>query len=296
MVEETTHAKRNTGNEPAGRSHRRSSLAKARDLLLVSACLLVGAVVIHTSRGSALSQQPTDDYSKFLHSSPNHARMPCLLCHRRETNSTRPNLPGGSGHVPCIGCHAPQFANTESPICTICHTDVRSGAVKAFPRLKSFRVNFDHARHLNMGKVSCATCHRSARGGIAQSIPTGFNAHATCFGCHTPRANSGGRDISSCGTCHKLGGYARTPQWTTAFRMNFSHAKHGPAQKLACNECHQVRPGLPQRRQVTTPEAANHHASGRGQSCMSCHDGKRAFGGDDFSVCKRCHTGTRWQF
>ncbi len=275
MWEETAQAERATGSKPAGRSNRRSSVTRARELLLVSACLLVGAVVIHGARGSALSQQPTDDYSKFLHSSPNHARMPCLLCHRRETNSPRPTLPGGSGHVPCIGCHAQQFANTESPICTICHTDVRTGAVKAFPRLKSFRVNFDHARHVNMGRVNCATCHRPARGGVAQSIPAGFSAHTTCFGCHAPRANS---------------------QWTAAFRMNFSHAKHGPSQKLACNDCHQVRAGLPQRRQVTSPEAANHHASGRGLSCMSCHDGKRVFGGDDFSVCKRCHTGTRWQF
>jgi hypothetical protein len=29
---------------------------------------------------------------------------------------------------------------------------------------------------------------------------------------------------------------------------------------------------------------------------MTCHDGKRAFGGDDFSSCKRCHTGTAWRF
>jgi hypothetical protein len=29
---------------------------------------------------------------------------------------------------------------------------------------------------------------------------------------------------------------------------------------------------------------------------MTCHDGKRAFGGDDFSVCARCHTGDRWRF
>ena len=28
--------------------------------------------------------------------------------------------------------------------------------------------------------------------------------------------------------------------------MNFSHAKHGAAQKLGCPECHQVRAGLPQ--------------------------------------------------
>ena len=296
MADERAQAEEVIRIEPTVGSNRRSSAANVRAVLWASVCLLVAVVVLHAARGSALSQQPTDDYSKFLHSSTNHARMPCLLCHRRESNAARPNLPGGSGHVPCIGCHAQQFANAESPICTICHTDVRSGAVKSFPRLKSFRVNFDHARHLNMGNVNCATCHRPARGGVARSIPAGFNAHTTCFGCHTPRANSGGRDISSCGTCHKLGGYARTPSWTAAFRMNFSHAKHGPSQKLACNECHQVRAGLPQRKQVTSPEAANHHASGRGQSCMSCHDGKRAFGGDDFSVCKRCHTGTRWRF
>jgi hypothetical protein len=53
---------------------------------------------------------------------------------------------------------------------------------------------------------------------------------------------------------------------------------------------------MPQRRQVTTPQPLNHHASGRGQSCASCHDGKRAFGDDDFSVCTRCHTGTAWRF
>jgi c(7)-type cytochrome triheme protein len=288
MGQETRHAERATGREPVDGGVCR--------LLLVSACLLAGAIAIQGARTSALGQEPSGDFSKFLHSSPNHARMPCLLCHRRESNSARPNLPGGSGHVPCAGCHAQQFANSESPICTICHTDVNSGALKSFPRLKSFRVNFDHSRHLKTGRVSCGTCHRPARSGVALSIPVGFNAHSTCYGCHTPRAKSGGRDISSCGTCHKLGGYARTPAWTTAFRMSFSHAKHGPSQKLACNDCHQVRPGLPQRRQVTAPEAANHHASGRTQSCMTCHDGKRAFGGDDFSVCKRCHTGTRWHF
>lgn len=258
--------------------------------------LIVGVIAFCGSPLSVVGQEPSGDFSKFLHTSPNHARMPCLLCHRRESNSPRPNLPGASAHAPCAGCHAQQFANTESPICTICHTDVRSGALKPFPRLKSFRVNFDHARHLNMGGVSCATCHRPARGGVALSIPVGFNAHTTCYGCHAPRAKAGGRDISSCGTCHRLGGYSRTPQWTTAFRMNFSHAKHGPPQKLTCNDCHQVRANQPQRRQVTVPEAANHHASGRNQSCMTCHDGKRAFGGDDFTACKRCHTGSAWRF
>lgn len=233
------------------------------------------------------------DYGKFQHNSRNHSRLPCLLCHRRESNSPIPKRPGGSGHLPCAGCHAQQFSNSDSPICTICHTDVKSGALKLFPRLQSFRMKFDHSRHVKMGSVSCATCHRPARGGVAMSIPAGFNAHATCYRCHTPRAQSGGRDISSCGTCHQLGGYSRTPAFSQAFRVSFGHAKH---QKVTCNECHQVRAGMPQRRQVTAPEPLNHHATGRGQSCMTCHDGKRAFGGDDFTVCKRCHTGPAWRF
>lgn len=233
------------------------------------------------------------DYSKFLHNTQNHARLPCLLCHRRDSNAPVPRRPGASQHLPCAGCHAQQFASSDSPICTICHTDVKSGAIKPFPRLRSFRVKFDHARHTRMGNVSCSTCHRPSRGGVAMSIPAGFNAHTTCYRCHTPRAQSGGRDISSCGVCHQLGGYSRTPQFTQAFRVGFSHAKH---QKTTCGECHQVRAGLPQRRQVTNPEPLNHHATGRSQSCLTCHDGKRAFGGDDFSACKRCHTGATWHF
>ena len=233
------------------------------------------------------------DYSKFQHDTRNHARLPCLLCHRRDSNAPVPKRPGASNHLPCAGCHTQQFSNAESPICTICHTDVKSGALKAFPRLRSFRMKFDHARHVNMGSVSCATCHRPTRAGVALSIPAGFNAHTTCYRCHTSRAQSGGRDISSCGTCHQLGGYSRTSQFARAFRLGFSHAKH---EKTSCNECHQIRAGMPQRRQVTQPQPLNHHATGRGQSCLTCHDGKRAFGGEDFSVCNRCHTGATWRF
>ncbi|HYX29875.1 MAG TPA: hypothetical protein VE863_15145, partial [Pyrinomonadaceae bacterium] len=118
------------------------------------------------------------DYSKFQHSSRNHSRLPCLLCHRRDSNAPVPKRPGASQHLPCAGCHAQQFSNSESPICTICHTDVKSGALKPFPtRLISFRMKFDHAKHLAMGSVSCATCHRQARGGVAMTIPADFNAH-----------------------------------------------------------------------------------------------------------------------
>ena len=118
------------------------------------------------------------DYGKFQHGSRNHSRLPCLLCHRRDSNSPVPRRPGASGHLPCAGCHAQQFSNSESPICTICHTDVKSGALKSFPHLQSFRMKFDHAKHLAMGSVNCATCHRPARGGVAMTIPADFDAHA----------------------------------------------------------------------------------------------------------------------
>ena len=273
----------------------------SRTSVLIGVLMLVMLGYVLQSRVSEATQaqqsasQPPEglDYSKFQHSSRNHSRLPCLLCHRRDSNSPRPQLPGSSNHLPCAGCHAQQFSNTDSPICTICHTDVKSGALKSFPPLKSFKMKFDHSLHVNMGGVNCATCHGSSRGGVGLSIPAGFNAHTTCYRCHTSRAQSGGRDISSCGTCHQLGGYSSTPQYAQAFRVGFSHAKH---QKLTCTECHQVRAGMPQRRQVTEPAPLNHHAREGSFSCMSCHDGKRAFGGDDFSVCKRCHTGTRWQF
>ena len=238
----------------------------------------------------------TTDYSRFTHSNPNHARLPCLLCHRRETNAARPTLPGKDQHTPCVGCHAAQFAQSSGQMCSICHSDVQGGKLKSFPRLASFNVRFDHARHTRMRNVSCGTCHQPLRGGVALSIPAGLNAHTTCFRCHTPGTTSGGRDISSCGVCHQLGRHSRMPTTAAAFRVGFSHAKHDRSEGLTCNECHRVRAGVARQLQVSAPQPLNHHASPDSFSCMSCHNGTRAFGGDDFSVCTKCHKGATWRF
>ena len=104
------------------------------------------------------------------------------------------------------------------------------------------------------------------------------------------------RDISSCGVCHQPGRHVRTRETAPAFRVGFSHAKHDESEGLTCNECHRVRAGVAQRIQVTAPQPLNHHASPGAFSCVSCHNGKRAFGGDDFSVCTRCHTKTPGTF
>jgi hypothetical protein len=236
---------------------------------------------------------PAADYSQFKHDNQNHARLPCLLCHRRENNSPQPTLPGKAAHAPCTGCHAQQFANPASEICTICHTDAQSGKVKAFPPLRSFDVQFDHAKHSD---AACGSCHRKSRGGIGLSIPARLNAHVTCFGCHTPGAQANGRNISSCSTCHQLGRLVRTSEQAAAFRVGFSHANHDASEKLNCSACHQLRAGLPRGRQVSAPLALNHHAPAGRSSCATCHNGQRTFGGDDFSVCKRCHKSPEWRF
>jgi c(7)-type cytochrome triheme protein len=235
------------------------------------------------------------DFSKFEHGDPNHSRLPCLLCHRREDNAAQPTLPGKDNHTPCTGCHAPLFAAGSGPICTICHSDAGSKTVKAFPTLRSFGSRFDHALHVTTG-AKCVSCHRPVNRGVALTIPTGVNAHNACFGCHTPQAKVDGRDISSCGVCHRPEPLVKPSTYSVAYRRGFSHAQHNRSESLGCVDCHKVRAGQPQRRQVSAPISLNHHAPARGFSCMTCHNGKKAFGGDDFSVCTRCHKGSNWRF
>lgn len=283
---------------------KRSSRLRAAVLIGVAVPFIVILVSALGSQANELTNSDFDpmpdpqgsDYSRFQHANPNHSRLPCLLCHRRETNAARPTLPGKDNHLPCAGCHAQQFSQSSGPMCNICHSDAQTGKMKVFPRLISFNMKFDHARHTRMRNLSCTTCHQPLRGGVALSIPVGISAHNTCFRCHTPGAKSGERDISSCGVCHQVGRHSRMPTTAAAFRVGFSHANHNQSEGLNCTECHRVRSGVGRQLQVSAPQPLNHHASAGAFSCMSCHNGKRAFGGDDFSVCARCHKGTTWRF
>lgn len=271
-------------------------------VVLIAGCLMFAAVLVYGSKAEGATDaslvgsysedndSATQDYSRFQHSNPMHARMPCLLCHKRDDNSAAPKL---SGHTPCSACHEQQFADSGSQICTVCHTNVQTGATKRFPGLRSFNVRFDHARHLR--QTNCATCHKPSRRGVALSMPSGIGGHTTCFQCHGPRTESGGQNIGSCGTCHQPGRPSRNSDWAPAFAKNFSHAEHR-VRNLNCSSCHTVRAGMGRGRQVSKPVASMHFASSRTQSCATCHDNKRAFGGRDFADCKRCHEGTSFKF
>jgi c(7)-type cytochrome triheme protein len=228
------------------------------------------------------------DYSRFKHTSAQHARLPCLLCHKREDNSARMKLPG---HIPCSSCHVEQFASNTSPLCNICHTPT---SVKPFPGLKSFTSRFDHGRHLRL--TNCATCHKPARRGVSLSVPSGSAAHTTCFQCHGPQTVSGGKNIGSCGTCHQSGRPVRNSDWARAFAVNFSHSEHIATKKFSCTDCHTVRAGSAKGRQVSSPLVSMHFAPARAQSCGACHNDRRAFGGNDFSDCRRCHEGNSFRF
>jgi len=224
------------------------------------------------------------NYSRFRHDVSEHTRLPCLLCHKRDDNSPSMKF---SGHLPCAGCHVQQFADNKNPICSICHTET---GVKRFPPLRSFNVKFSHSMHGR--QANCATCHKPSRRGVAFSIPAGVNGHVTCFQCHKPEAEIGGRNIGSCNVCHQTGRPPGNSDWARAFTVNFKHSEHGPSRKLNCASCHSAPPG----REMTAPLASMHFAPKGVKSCGACHDNSRAFGGTDFSDCKRCHEGGTFKF
>jgi len=252
---------------------------------------------------AASVQDPNQDYSKFLHSSQKHASLGCTNCHDRASdNSITPRFPG---HKACTSCHLGQFTTPAIPMCMICHSNTNGSnpPLKNFPSdfNEPFNVKFDHAQHLTTAsrpKNGCAGCHATPiNRNVGLSIPVNLNAHTFCYSCHTPNSKTaGGREMASCGVCHDQKRYAQTSTNARAFRYSFSHAKHGPRERLACTDCHQVTAGAPQSRQVSSPGTAEHFPAGRGMNCVTCHNGRRSFGGDlGFKDCRRCHTATTFR-
>lgn len=243
------------------------------------------------------------DYSKFLHTSPKHISLQCTSCHQRNAdNSPTPQRPG---HKACTGCHLTQFVTPTVPMCEICHQNVQSAnpPLKNFPTTfdESFNVRFDHAQHMNgpgRPREGCQACHsQPILRGAGLAIPQGLPAHSRCYSCHTPSSQTtAGRELASCGTCHEVKRYSKTPTNARSFRYAFSHAKHGSRERLNCNDCHQLTAGLPQTRQVSSPSPLAHFPTTRALTCASCHNGRKAFGGDlAFRDCRRCHTGATFR-
>jgi c(7)-type cytochrome triheme protein len=226
-------------------------------------------------------------FEAFSHRIAEHKQFLCSSCHQREGRSLKMDY---AGHDSCIGCHLNQFIDKEQVMCSICHGDLQKNPppMKNFPVqfLEGFNMKFDHGDHdSGRGRPAdrCAACHDSA--GAGKTIPAGFQAHNNCYGCHTADSK-----IGSCSVCHQLAPYSRTPQSRYVFKAVFRHGDHVG---VGCDDCHSVRAGAPQGQQVTHIVAQEHN--GAANSCATCHNGSRAFSGNDplnFAACARCHKGS----
>jgi c(7)-type cytochrome triheme protein len=69
--------------------------------------------------------------------------------------------------------------------------------------------------------------------------------------------------------------------------VGFNHASHVDEAQPACTACHPrlfriLKPGL-----AAEGGAITHDAMNKGRACGACHDGKKAFGTDDCTMCHR---------
>lgn len=261
-------------------------------LIFAAACFQQGAKtsVTLTSAETAdpVPQRVSDkSFKAFSHKIPEHTQFACNTCHQREAKGVKSML---GGHASCIGCHLNQFTDEDQVICAICHTDTKSSdpPMKDFPAkfIEGFNMKFDHAVH-EKGAArpaeGCAACHDPS--GPGKTIPTGFQAHSNCFGCHTAESKLG-----QCSVCHQLAPYNRTLQSEYSFKAIFTHKDHNG---VGCNECHNVIAGAPNARQVTNIQILEHRTT-PGNNCLQCHNGRRAFTGNnslDVNSCVRCHGG-----
>lgn len=275
-------------------------LAFAASVLFAASCLQQSARIPVKLTASETPEAITvtasnKTFESFSHKIAEHKQFECASCHQREGRSLDMDF---AGHDSCIGCHLNQFTDSalmdrEKVMCSICHSDLQRNPppMKTFPArfIEGFNMKFDHGDHDNgAGRppAGCASCHQSA--GAGKTIPSGFQAHNNCYTCHTAESK-----IGSCSVCHQLAPYQRTPQSRYVFRAVFRHDDHSERQGVSCGECHSVRPGAGQGRQVTNILAREHN--GPGNNCADCHNGSRAFGGNganDFANCARCHSGS----
>lgn len=212
-----------------------------------------------------------------------HSGLGCNSCHSPAGSGNKMseiNVAMHSGQAnSCATCHNNQraFGASNFSDCRRCHQEV-GGA-------RSFGVKFNHSDHI--GKANCATCHKSSGNGATFTVPNGQTAHTTCFQCHQPMKDSGSFTSGKCFQCHQIGGTNDIKPSPSTIAGNFSHTKH---KGMDCNSCHTNKGG-----QMQAPTVAMHKASKTGLNCASCHNNQKAFG-EDFTNCKRCHTGGNFKF
>ncbi|MCX7794830.1 MAG: hypothetical protein N2257_10585 [Thermodesulfovibrionales bacterium] len=97
-----------------------------------------------------------------------------------------------------------------------------------------------------------------------------------CNQCHELKMhNSIKTDTTLCKNCHSLGRFTYTAAGIKTF---FDHASH--SKRNSCRDCHPDVFIMKRGMNRFTMEQIN-----RGQSCGICHNGKKAFGAENCSLC-----------
>lgn len=277
----------------ATRGDRARHRGRVKELFAVAFLLaMIAAMGPRASSAGASIENTTAGQSqgsgKFNHTSQRHGQIKCDACHVRRADAVKPVMPG---HRACIACHIREFTSKEFGICSNCHEGIKAVQPKVltFPERQTFGTEFSHKTHATYvsgeRRADCSSCHAVA------GARTTFPAHRECYVCHkAPDQVKAGEKAggANCGECHTTTGDKKPPSaMSKAYNYRFTHQVHAQREGISCSECHKVlgESGT----QVAVPQLREHRGAGF-QGCGSCHNGRRAFGGELVSnACIRCH-------
>lgn len=285
--------------ETSGKSRR------ARTYLRSMVSLLALALAAGLWAGSATAQDDAEGegeaekpkQARFSHEQHDEMGVElskCSTCHKLDSKYKASPPTSGKDHMPCAtsGCHFEEFFATEPVICTVCHesSDPRveqKPIIRVRLRSEFAGSGLSHQSHVKLvgkkGNAACMRCHGNKYDG--QDRPK-TGGHSACAGCH---AKNNEPRMSSCGSCHALGGKsgkekrAEPSEWNV--RAKFTHDSHGrdprKSQPTSCVSCHRSVPKASTLAEVKPPKM---------EYCDGCHDGNHAFKTTGFG-CHRCHGG-----
>jgi c(7)-type cytochrome triheme protein len=236
------------------------------------------------------------NYRAGLHRAAESARSSCAGCH----------FPGGSAFSSegnCQRCHAGLGTPRPTP----------NTGMSGLPNLRSVDTKlgpakFDHARHIDISKGDCRSCHTKIFPLAKGMLNYADNLHRTaeqnrtsCGACH----REGGSAFASkdnCLKCHTelnargpVPALAKPIVYTTRLGpVSFNHDRHIREARGDCNRCHQKL--FPMERRGLAGYSADYHrvAEANGEVCAACHaPGKGAFA--SLNNCTKCHQGLERQ-
>jgi len=253
----------------------------------LSLVFVISSLLNRDGQAFGREMQPT---GKFNHTSPKHSQLKCEQCHWRKADTIKPRVPG---HSACISCHVKEFTSTQFGICSNCHDGISATRplAKSFPERQTFGMEFKHQTHAVVDasgkkRADCSSCHN------ASGTRATFPGHKECYVCHKApdQVRPGERSPDgNCGVCHTTTGNRKPlSAGGPAYKYRFSHQTHLAKLGNRCDECHKVLgEGAVE---VSQPKLSEHRGAGFANSCGSCHNGKRAFGGEiEHDQCARCH-------